>query len=176
VGAKDYKFRHLTLDLLPPNVGERITAFGYHDNEVTAAEKQIALRQRARRLTDRYWRSITSFVTQGSCDSPAFGTNARFEGRNERRPCVQLVRPVVRAGLFRASAIYPRRRTYVVCSGLVAAMAIPIDLNRVGYPPDVRYTVFDLVRDNFLVTKNSDRVLVDDLDETGTARISLRVP
>jgi hypothetical protein len=56
------------------------------------------------------------------------------------------------------------------------AMAIPIELNRPGYPPEVRYPAFDLIKDNFLVAKNADRVLIGDLDETGTPSIGIRVP
>jgi hypothetical protein len=33
-GARTYQFRRLTLDLMPPRVGDVIYAFGYHSNEV----------------------------------------------------------------------------------------------------------------------------------------------
>jgi len=46
-GASQYTFRYLTLDLLPPAVGERVSAFGYHTNEVEGRDREIVLRLEA---------------------------------------------------------------------------------------------------------------------------------
>src|SRR4029453_19649877 len=43
-GAAKYQFKHLALDLLPPAVGEEISAFGYCDNTVETSSKAISVR------------------------------------------------------------------------------------------------------------------------------------
>jgi hypothetical protein len=177
VGATDYRFRHLTLDLLPPDVGERITAFGYHENEVVSpGEKMVTLRQRAATSHGQVVEIHHEFRDKGFLRFPCFRTNARFEGGMSGGPVFNSSRQL--CGLV-CSGLPPfttdgEHTSYAV--SLWPAMAIPIDLSRVGYPPDARYPLFDLVRDNFLVAANSDRVLVEALDQTGTSRISIRVP
>ena len=56
------------------------------------------------------------------------------------------------------------------------AMVIPLDLDRAGHPAGVRYPLFDLVRDNFLVAKNSHLIEIGEPEGDGLARIGFRLP
>lgn len=55
------------------------------------------------------------------------------------------------------------------------AMAIMVDLNRVGHPPGIRYPMFELVRDNILIAKNADRIVLGQPEGTDSPPIGLRL-
>lgn len=78
--AQRYTFRHLTLDLLPPAVGEKITAFGYHGNEVEVADKLIELRVEAGTSHGTVLEVHDDLRDRARLRFPCFRTNARFEG------------------------------------------------------------------------------------------------
>jgi len=54
------------------------------------------------------------------------------------------------------------------------AMAIMIELDRVGHPKGLRYPMFELVRDNMLIARNADRVSIGKPEGTDAPPISLR--
>jgi hypothetical protein len=176
-GATNYQFRHLTLDLMPPQVGEAIHAFGYSESRIGATgPKQYTLAQRPATTHGRVMEVHHVLRDEVRMPFPCFRTNARFDGGMSGGPVFNKTGQL--CGLICSS--YPPftpdedHASYVV--SLWPAMAIPIDLNRVGHPRDVRYPMFDLVRDNILVAKNADRVTVGPLSEVGVPTVSLHIP
>lgn len=105
-----------------------------------------------------------------------FSDECKVRWRNERRPGLQQAGRL--CGLICSS--YPPftpdegHASYAV--SLWPAMGIPIDLDRVGHPRGVRYTMFDLVRDNILVAVNAERVSVGPLTDTGAPTESFTLP
>jgi hypothetical protein len=176
-GANDYQFKHLTLDLLPPKVGEHIHAFGYSESVLEATgPKKLSLHQRAATTHGQVMEVHHQPRDKSKMPFPCFRTNARFDGGMSGGPVFNDSGKL--CGLICSS--YPpftsdeEHASYAV--SLWPAMAIPIDLDRVGHDRGVRYPVFDLIRDNILVTKNADLVEVGQLDESGTASISFTLP
>jgi hypothetical protein len=176
-GANTYKFRHLRLDLMPPSVGEPIHAFGYSESRIGAtAPKEFTLAQRPVTTHGRVMEVHHVLRDEVRMPFPCFRTNARFDGGMSGGPVFNQAGQL--CGLICSS--YPPftpdedHASYVV--SLWPAMAIPIDLDRVGHPRGVRYAMFDLVRDNILVAKNSEHVTVGPLPEVGGPTISLHVP
>lgn len=64
------------------------------------------------------------------------------------------------------------KNTHRMLVSLWPAMAINIDLDRIGHPRGLRYPLFDLVRDNTLVARNTDRITVGEVHGTDTAPIT----
>ena len=61
-------------------------------------------------------------------------------------------------------------------TSLWPAMAIVVDLDRVGQPPGVRYPLIELVRANNIAALNAHRVTVGALPEIGTPTVAFRAP
>ncbi len=176
-GAANYKFRHLRIDLMPPAVGERIHAFGYSESLIASSgPKELTLQQRPSTTHGDVVEVHHRLRDEVKMPFPCFRTNARFDGGMSGGPVFNDSGKL--CGLVCSS--YPPfmpdedHASYAV--SLWPAMGIPIDLNRVGHPPGVRYPLFDLVRDNILVAENADRVTVGPLEEPGAPTVSFRVP
>ena len=173
-GAMAYTFRHLTLDLLPPAVGERISAFGYHSNEIEERDHEIVLLQGAATTHGTVLEVHDEFRDKARLRFPCFRTNARFDGGMSGGPVFNAAGHL--CGMI-CSALPPTaddedHASYVV--SLWPAMAIMIELDREGHPKGVRYPMFELVRDNMLVARNADRVSVGEAEGTDSPPISLR--
>jgi hypothetical protein len=176
-GANEYQFRHLTLDLLPPRVGEKIHAFGYTENEVVVeGPKQLTLKQRARTTHGEVVEVFYERRDSVKMPFPCFETNARFDGGMSGGPVFNDAGHL--CGLICSS--YPpfepgdQHASYVVT--LWPIMGMPIDLNREGHSKGLRYPVIDLVRDRILVALNAGCLTVGELPEEGTAEVTLRIP
>jgi S1-C subfamily serine protease len=76
----DYKWRGLKVQLVPPSIGERISAFGYHSTNIHSAADEIKI-------------SVNPYTSNGLVEEvheqkrdafglpfPCFRTNARFDG------------------------------------------------------------------------------------------------
>jgi hypothetical protein len=173
-GARAYKFpRRPTLDLMPPQVGEHIHAFGYSESAVQATGPKA--------LTIHYRPATTHGevmdVHQQSRDEvkmpfPCFRTNARFDGGMSGGPVFNEAGHL--CGLICSS--YPPFSTdedhasYVVL--LWPVMILMIDMNRVSHPRGgPMYPLFDLVKENILVTRNAHLVTVGHVVELDSWRV-----
>jgi len=174
-GAQEYTFRRMALDLLPPTVGERISAFGYHSNTVDVGDREITLRQAAGTTHGDVLEVHHQYRDAVRLNFPCFRTNARFDGGMSGGPVFNRGHL---CGVI-CSALPPATgdeeyASYV--ASLWPAMAIVIDLDRVRHPRGVRYPLIELVRDDTIAALNADRVTVGELPATGTPTISFTAP
>jgi hypothetical protein len=174
--AGEYKFKHLTIDLLPPKIGDRISAFGYHKNKVIRDGNQITFDQRGATTHGNVVEVHHEFRDKGFLRFPCFRTNARFEGGMSGGPVFNSSHQLCGLVCAALPPLTPEDEHTSYAVALWPAMAIPIDLDRLGHPQGVRYLAIDLVRDNILVARNADRVSVGDLDPNGTATIAITIP
>lgn len=175
--AQKYSFRHLVLSVLPPKVGSQIHAFGYADSSITVVgPKEVAVNHRARSTHGEVIEAFPGGRDPVKMPFPCFRTNARFDGGMSGGPILNEAGHL--CGLI--CSTYPPfqenedHASYGVM--LWPIMGMPIDLNRVGHPPDVRYPVFDLVKDKMLIVADADRLQVGQLPASGGASVELFVP
>lgn len=176
-GANDYKFRHLTLSVLPPRIGTQVHGFGYADSSAEKeGPKQIVVAHRPRTTHGEVVELFPAYRDPIKMPFPCFRTNARFDGGMSGGPLFNEDGHL--CGLI--CSTYPPfnededHASFGVM--LWPTMGMPIDMNRVGYPPDARYALFDLVKDNMLVVFDKDKLTVGELPASGGARVELLVP
>jgi hypothetical protein len=165
--AQKHKFRHLSLDLAAPRVGERVQGFGYADS-IAIIEGPKSLRLKQRSMTT-HGTVVEVFHQQRDpikMPFPCFRTNARFDGGMSGGPIFNRTGSL--CGLI--CSTYPPfsddedHASYA--ASLWPAMATPIDLNRRGHPSGVWYRTFDLIEQRILLAKNADLLVVDSLDDS----------
>jgi hypothetical protein len=170
-GAREYNFRPLVLDLLPPKIGETVNAFGLYANETNRSDKTIQVGLRAATSHGRVMEVHDLARDTARLPFPCFRTNARFEGGMSGGPVFNSSGDL--CGLICSSLepFTPEEEHASYAVSLWRAMGIPIDINRVAHPPGVSYPLFDLIAENILLVKNADRIVMD-----GTAgQIGLRI-
>jgi len=171
--SRAYNFSYPMFDLLPPAVGDRVHAFGYHEHELrTAADGTSTVHTRAASTHGNVVEVHDFRRDNVLLPFPCFRTNARFDGGISGGPVLNSAGQIV--GLV--CSTYPPTNTgeedasYAVL--LWPATAILIDLERPGQPPGF-YPLFDLFRDKS--AGYSDRLELTRLPDGGT-RLSLRIP
>lgn len=180
VGAQEYKFRHLTLAVLPPLVGTQIHAFGFAESSIQlVAPKELEVRHRPVSTHGEVIEVFPGGRDQVTMPFPCFCTNARFDGGMSGGPIFNDDGHL--CGLICSSypPFEPNEQHASFAVMLWPIMGMPIDLNREGYPPDTRYAVFDLVKAKMLVVADADRLTVGELPElpeTAGARVELFIP
>ena len=145
-GAGQHKFRHLSLDLAPPRVGERVQGFGYADSLATVdGPKTLRLTQRSMTTHGTVVEVFHQQRDAVKMPFPCFRTDAQFDGGMSGGPLFNQAGSL--CGLI--CSTYPAfsadedHAWYAV--SLWPAMATPIDLDRRGHPQGVWYRTFDLI-------------------------------
>ncbi len=176
-GAQEYKFRHMTLAVLPPPIGTQIHAFGYAESFIeVAGPRELSIRHRPRSTHGEVIEVFPGGRDRIAMPFPCFRTNARFDGGMSGGPIFNETGHL--CGLICSS--YPpfeadeQHASYGVM--LWPIMGMPIDLARAGYAPGARYAVHDLVKDKMLVVSDADKLTVGPLPEVGGASVELFVP
>lgn len=170
-----YRFQHITVDLAPPRIGERVSAFGYYENKVVVRGKdQLEFHMRAGTTHGDVVEIHHERRDRGMLSFPCFRMNAQVEHGMSGGPVFNesgLLCGLLCAGLPPSA---PGEPFVSYAMSLWPAMAIPISLDRQGHPAGERYLAFDLVKERMIVAKNADRIVIGPLDETGTAAIGFR--
>jgi hypothetical protein len=172
--ARGYTFRRPVLELMPPLVGERIRAFGYHSNEVSLENGEIVLRQAASTALGTVLEVHDEYRDRSRMPFPCFRTNARFDGGMSGGPVFNEAGHL--CGLICSSlpASSPGEEHASYAASLWPAMAIVVRLDRPGYPPGTRYPLLELACDGTLGARNADRITLGEWSGTDTPRISIR--
>jgi V8-like Glu-specific endopeptidase len=152
--AQAHRWRGLRMNLLPPRIGERVSAFGY-------AASEVSFKQRGE-VDELLWKDSPStsigevieihpaFRDTGSLKFPCFRVNARFDPGMSGGPVFNesgLVCGIICSNLPPAEA---DGEHVSYCASLWPGMATVIDMNRQGFEPGVQYPVLDLAKDGFL--------------------------
>jgi hypothetical protein len=172
-GASAYKFQHLTLDLMPPQVGEQIHAFGYSESDIQATgPKRLTIQYRPATTHGEVMEVHHQSRDEVKMPFPCFRTNARFDGGMSGGPVFNEAGRL--CGLICSS--YPPfssdedHASYAVL--LWPVMILMIDMDRVGHPlGGAMYPLFDLVKENILVARNAHLVTVEHVAELDAWRV-----
>jgi hypothetical protein len=169
--AATFQWRHLAINALPPTVGSRVTAFGYHSSEIVSGPPILWRHDASNssgRVIDVHVEKRDSVLRKYPC----FCTDARFDGGMSGGPVFNEGGEV--CGLV-CSGIAPfdaeeGHTSYVTT--LWPSLGTLIDLNRLGHPAGERYPVLELARGGQMVVCNWERIAVE-WDEDGSCRVSL---
>lgn len=170
--AATFQWRHLAINALPPAVGSRVTAFGYHSSEIVAG-KPVLWRHNASNSSGNVIDVHVEKRDSVLRTYPCFCTDARFDGGMSGGPVFNDAGEL--CGLV-CSGIAPfdaqeGHTSYVTT--LWPSLGTIIDLNRLGHPAGKRYPVLELARGGQMIVRNWERVGVE-WNEDGTFRVSLR--
>jgi len=174
--ANSYKFQHLTLDLMPPQVGEHIHAFGYSESDIEiTGPKRLTIHHRPATTHGEVMEVHPELRDRVKMPFPCFRTNARFDGGMSGGPVFNEAGRL--CGLICSS--YPpfsSEEDHASYAALLwPLMILMIDMDRVGHPVGgPMYPLFDLVKEDIIVTTNSHVVTVEYVEELDAWRVIFR--
>ena len=169
--ATKHKWRWPTLNVLPPAVGSRVSAFGYHSSFVSPGDP-IEWRQAASTSHGRVEEVFDVRRDAVQLTYPCFSVDARFDGGMSGGPVFNEAGEL--CGLICSSipAVAPETRHTSYVTSLWPALGIPLDMDRVGKPSGY-YPAIELAQGGEIVARNWQRVGVD-FESPRTSAVSLR--
>jgi V8-like Glu-specific endopeptidase len=162
--AQTHRWRGVRLNLLPPRVGERVSAFGYAASSVTLDQRRDELLWKDSPSTSRgeVIEIHEKFRDTGFMKFPCFRVNARFDPGMSGGPVFNksgLVCGVI------CSSLPPTESDgehVSYCASLWPGMATVIDMDRQGFELGMQYPVLDLAKDGFLKAEGWEHVRLID--------------
>ena len=169
--AAKHIWRWLTLNLLPPPVGTRISAFGYHASTI-AKRKPVRWTHQASTSYGRVEEVFEQQRDRVRLDFQCFSVDAQFEGGMSGGPVFNDAGEV--CGLICSSIppVPPESTHTSYVTTLWPAMGAVLDLDRQGHEPS-SYPAIELARGGHIVARNWEHVEVG-FSETGACTVSLR--
>jgi hypothetical protein len=171
VSAASYRWRQPKLNALPPDVGSRIAAFGYHSSKIepgTPVQWHHKLSNSFGTVKDVYVERRDSVLRKYPC----FSTDARFDGGMSGGPVFNEAGELCGLICSGIDAFDAQDQHTCYVSTLWPSLATFIDLDRVGHPTGVQYPAIELARDGQMVVRNWQRVGLE-RDDTGISRVWL---
>lgn len=174
--AATYEWRgRLRMNALPPPIGTRVAAFGYHSGSVSVDEAGEIVRW-TDRPTSTY--GLVSRVFEQSRDSirlpfPCFEIDARVDGGMSGGPVFNPSGELcgILCSTFPASGGDDRHTSYAAT--LWPALATPIDMDVEGLPASKTRAALDLAAHGALLVKNWDRVQLTSTADRNGSHVSL---
>jgi hypothetical protein len=171
-----YQWRSVRLQLLPPQVGATVYAFGYHSNRLVTTDEAIQIHTNPYTST-----GVVQEVHDLGRDRmllpwPCFRTNARFEKAMSGGPV--FTKDGLLCGLICSSYDLETSEadhvSYV--STLWPCMATPVDYDREGYPRGLSYPALELAKDGFISAVDWQSVVSrrDSVGNVGATIVGIR--
>lgn len=174
-GASNHRWKLPVIDLIPPDVGERITSFGYKSPVATKEGDK----------------NVWGFVPTTSIGEvrevhdqkrddcrlpfPCFRTNARYDGAMSGGPVFNdsgKLCGIVCSNLPPADS-NEEHASYV--TSLWPLMGLMMDINRAGHPKGIKYAMLELARDGFIPAEGWERINLVTDRAGNVARVGLRL-
>ncbi|MBW1988336.1 MAG: trypsin-like peptidase domain-containing protein [Deltaproteobacteria bacterium] len=163
--ALDYRWSIPILDLIPPEIGERVFCFGYRKPKITKNGNTIEW------IVD----PITSTVSvkclhhekRDSCrlSFPCFQIDARFDGAMSGGPVFNDSGKLCGIICSNLPPTSDEEEHVSYVTSLWPLMALEIDINRKGHPKGIHYPILELVQDNFVRAVGWEKIkLIKDKD------------
>jgi Trypsin-like peptidase domain len=163
--ARKYKWRVANINLLPPEVGTRISGFGYHSSAISVKESERGI--------EIEWK-----------DSPTTTIGEVIEVFQERRDPIMLPFPCFRTnarfdGGMSGGPIFNEQGNLcgIICSyvaSLWPSMATEIDMDREDFPKNIYYPVLELAQYKHIQAKNWEKIVVLKKPD-GTPQVRLNI-
>ena len=177
--AASHTWRCPRIDLLPPAVGSRVAAFGYHSSaiKVEETESSIQLEWKDEPTTSR---GTVKMIHEAKCDAgllrfPCFETDARFEGGMSGGPVFNEMGELCGIVCASLAVSVDDNEYFSHVATLWPMMGTLIDMPRKGVDFDGHYPVLDLARGGFITAKGWEKVILN-RDTTGHVKqVGLRV-
>jgi hypothetical protein len=175
-----YNWRSPRLQLLPPPVGTVVSAFGYHSSETEIDRTS----QRVQITTNPFTSTgIVQEIHHIKRDTvmlpfPCFRTDCRFDRGMSGGPVFSSTGALCGIICTNFTNYAPdeaeHHTSYV--AALWPSMVTKVAFNRSGYPPDVYYPAFELVKDGFVMSVDWEQFRLEHDHATGIATIRASVP
>ncbi len=158
--ALEYKWRLPKMDLIPPEVGERVSCFGYRKPQITKTENQIEWQVDSKTSIGEV--KAVHDQKRDSCrlPFPCFQTNARYDGAMSGGPVFKDTGKLcgIICSNLPPSSDGEDHVSYV--TSLWPLMGLKIDIDRKGHPKNIKYPMLELARDNFIHADGWERIIL----------------
>ena len=142
--ATKHKWRWPVLNVLPPAVGSRVSAFGYHSSFITPGA-EITWQQAASNSHGRVEEVFDVRRDTVQLAFPCFSVDARFDGGMIGGPVFNEAGEMCGLVCSSIPAAPPETRHTSFVTSLWPALGVPLDMNRVGKPQGF-YPAIELAR------------------------------
>lgn len=158
--ALKYEWPLLGIDLIPPNIGDRISCFGYSDPKITKRDHQIEWHVNPVTSVGEVKAVHNEKRDNSRLCFPCFQTNARYDGGMSGGPVFNETGKL--CGII-CSNMPPHADgedhvSYV--ASLWPLMGIRIDLETPGHPKNIKYPMLELARDKIIHVTGWERIVL----------------
>jgi hypothetical protein len=171
--ATKHQWRWPVVNVLPPAVGSRVCAFGFHSSLITPGDP-IRWEQAASNSFGRVEEIFDVRRDSVQLPHPCFSVNARFDGGMSGGPVFNEAGELCGLVCSSIPAVPPDTRHTSYVTSLWPALGVPLDMERVGRPTG-SYPAIELARNGEMVVRNWELVTVD-FEAPNTSSVALRSP
>jgi Trypsin-like peptidase domain len=158
--ALKYKWCLPGIDLIPPNIGERISCFGYSDPKINKIGSQIEWHVNPKTSVGEVKAVHNQKRDSSRLFFPCFQTNARYDGGMSGGPVFNEMGKL--CGIICSNMPpYADGKDHVsYVTSLWPLMGIRIDLERMGHPRNIKYPMLELARDKLIHADGWERIVL----------------
>jgi hypothetical protein len=175
--AVNYKWRLPILELIPPSVGDRVSAFGYRNARVSQLQGSITWKVDPKTSIGEVKEVHGEKRDICRLPFPCFQTNARYDGAMSGGPVFNdngHLCGIICSNLPPSSDSQEEDHASYVTS-LWPLMGLKIDMDRKGHPTGVKYPILELARDGIIKANSWEKIILikdnnDNIIETGLKR------
>lgn len=159
--AADYKWGRLRIDLFPPKVGARVSAFGYTQSSVHTEADRVGLHQVPRTTHGKVVAVHEARRDSTMMHFPCYQVDARVDAGMSGGPVFSDEGKLcgILASSFDAGDKSKEHVSHV--SSLWPAMAIHVDYDREGFPKGARYPALELAKYDHINASGWERVVLE---------------
>lgn len=172
--ALNHKWRLPIIDLMPPEVGERVSCFGYRNPKTTAIVNMIEWQVDSKTSIGEVKAVHNQKRDNCRLPFPCFQTNARYDGAMSGGPVFKDTGKLcgIICSNLPPSVDGEEHVSYV--TSLWPLMGLKIDIDRNGYPKNIKYPMLELARDKFVHADGWERITIAPDQDGNIVKVGLK--
>lgn len=159
--AKSHKFTLPVLNLNPPAIGEKISAFGFSDQKIEQNEDSLFWNIQSKTSTGEVKEVHHEKRDVSRLKFPCFQVNARFDGAMSGGPVFNEKGHL--CGIICSNLLpdpdFPEGAHVSYVTTLWPMMGFMIDIDRDGYKKGVKYPMIELIKGGFINAIGSENLI-----------------
>lgn len=172
----EYRWKSVRMDLFPPLIGERISAFGYSAPQIRVNSSQVLWGVDSKSSFGIVKEVHLHKRDNSRLNFPCFRTNARYDGSMSGGPVFNSSGNL--CGLI-CSNMPPtddsaEHVSYV--ASLWPIMGQMVDINRYGYPQGINYPLLELAKNNFISANGWKTIELNFDNKHNVSSIGINIP
>lgn len=172
--ALNYKWNIPSLSLMPPNVGDRISAFGYSNAKIIKNDNKIEWFVNAKTAIGEVKEVHKTKRDACRLPFPCYRTNTRFDGAMSGGPVFNDEGCLCGIICSNMPTTDKSSEHISYVTSLWPLMGLKIDINREGHPQDVKYPMLELARDKIISAKGWEKITLNYDDKGNIIQVGLK--